>query len=998
MDISVSAAEIDDLMRSGEFDASWYASNFPDVETIGMDPAIHYLWLGKKLGRPGRKPDDSAAPPKLGVREGGGLERCGLNGLHSIDSYLKAERESFLLRLRSAPQPRFHRYRPLISILLPTYKSPINFLDAAIKSVVAQSYDNWELMITDDGSNQPTLNEFLRNAAKLDSRIKIQINDENRGISAATNDSFYKSSGEFVGLFDHDDILTLDALDLYVDALNKYPALDLIYSDECRVDEQDIPIDMFRKPDWSPAMLQNYMYTGHFSVYRRDVVERVGGFRTEYDFSQDYDLALRVTELTSRVHHIPQLIYGWRAIAGSGAAGGKDFARETNISALQDAMRRRGINGTAVPLPTANRVDRRGHMPRPLVSIIIPSDNRKHIEEAIQSIVAVTDYPHYEIVVVTNSRIISEMCGSTHKSVVFAPFDKKFNFSAKCNVGADASSGDFYCFFNDDVRPQNSDWIDALLEVGLMSDVGAVGAKLLYENGTIQHAGMITGVRNLIGTAFHCLPSDTSHHFNMAQCVRDVTLLCGALILMKRAVFQAIGGWNEDSFAIAHSDTDLCLKVWSAGMRCVYTPYAQLLHIGHVSIGQDEKNDQDKKKPKAKGEIALLRRWPTAIASDPYFTYPMVRSAYHDSQELFRVFPGDEFKLDSGSDVLIACHELTRSGAPLMAFEMARHLKSCGHFVTIIAPEDGAMRQAFNEIGITVIVDELLFHGHHSVLDFCRNFDVVIANTVVTWPLVKLVMNDVAVKWYIHESAFLESYLEAENISYCDIDQHAEIWAVSSIPGSILSRRGWQYKIIPPGVTTTPSITAVKTPSNDSLNVMVLGGYEPRKGQDLSIAMLDNLSNTTRAAIRLKFHGRTVDCEYYNQIAERVGKHHQTIELGPELGQAEARAAIRESDILLVPSRDESFSLVVVEALQQGVIVVCSRAVGISEFLEHGKHVFIADSPAPNDLANALETAVSNRDKWDSIRAAGARIAHEEFSDVAFKRRLMDALAEETSN
>lgn len=983
--------DIERLYQSGNFDPEWYSSQYPDVAILGMDPARHYLWIGKALGRR-PSPDHQEMPGLEAGRHFAFDEGRGPNGFRSIQTFLKHERVDFSRRLRSKPETDYFDYSPKISVLMPAFRSPLGFLRKAIDSVINQSYGNWELIIVDDGSDSEELSLFLEDIRNLDKRIICQINSSNKGISGATNDALSLASGEFVALFDHDDIMTLDALSRYVDVLNAFPALDLIYSDECRIDENDITIDVFRKPDWSSAMLLNYMYTGHLSVYRREIIERVGGFRSAYDFSQDYDLALRVTELTDRVYHIAEVLYGWRAIAGSGAAGDKDFARETNIAALQDAMKRRGIRGAARPLPTANRVDRRNALPQPKVSIIIPSDNPNHIKEAILAIVKSTKYNNYDIIVVTNSNIIGDLEGKIDAKVSFAKFDSPFNFSAKCNVGARASDSEFFCFFNDDVRPVSEDWIEALLEYGIMSDVGAVGAKLLYENGTIQHAGMITGVRNLIGTAFHCLPGDTSAYFNMAQCVRDVSLLCGALILMPRGVFYAIGGWDEGAFAIAHSDTDLCLKVWDAGLRCVYTPYAELIHIGHVSIGSDElKEISSKVKKKDKGEIALLKRWPRQISADPYFTHQMVRSVYHDSQEYFRIFPGAQFPLSRGRDILIVSHELTQSGAPFVALEMARALRDSGNFVVVIAPEDGPMRKALVNEGITVIIDELTLTGHESISRFCKNFDIVIANTIVTWPLVKAITGDVSVKWYIHESNFIRNFLSENDIDFGDLDGLVDVWAVTSVPGKILAEHDWVTQLLPPGVSEAEIVSSRSRQGND-IEIVVLGGYEPRKGQDLSIEMLKHLPPSIREMVRLRCYGRPVDRVFLDALHEHAAHFPKNVFLEASLDREQAQSAIANADIVLVPSRDESFSLVVIEALQHGSVVVCSRAVGASEFLDHGKHAFIADFPSPQHLADAVVDAISRRSNWPAIQVAAKELARAEFSENSFKQRLLNAL------
>ena len=394
--------------------------------------------------------------------------------------------------------------------------------------------------------------------------------------------------------------------------MNDDAALDFVYSDECTIDTYDVVDWLFHKPDWSPLLLLNFMYTGHFSVYRKELVERVGGFRSEFDYSQDYDVALRIAERTAKVAHIDECLYGWRMIPGSASVGGKPDARISNIAALQSAADRRGYDGVAIALPTANRVKRQLPIERPLVSIVVPSDNFSHIRSTVESIKHLTTYENYEIIVVTNSNLIALYSAKiASANVHFANYDKPFNFSEKCNVGASHAIGDYVIFYNDDLRVISPDWIDVILEYASLPGVGIVGPKMIYENGTIQHAGMVTGVRRLLGTAFHSYPAQTSAYVNMAQSVREVSLICGACLAMPMRVFNEIGGWDAHNTPIAHSDVDLCFRVRELGYSCVYTPHAELTHIGHVEIGAEEaaakKRTNSFKKNKA--DIFVLKRW-----------------------------------------------------------------------------------------------------------------------------------------------------------------------------------------------------------------------------------------------------------------------------------------------------------------------------------------------------------------------------------------------------
>ncbi|WP_293599894.1 glycosyltransferase, partial [Polynucleobacter sp. 35-46-11] len=397
-----------------------------------------------------------------------------------------------------------------ISILMPVYKVKPELLISAIESVRRQSYLNWELCIVDDGSDDVTIKKILENYSENDNRIKIQLNKTNHGISSATNDALDLATGEFVGLLDNDDILTFDALEEVFAAIKNNPSTDYIYSDECKIDDNGLPIEIFSKPDWSPSALINCMYTGHFSIYRKKLIYDIGKFRSKYDFSQDYDLALRASSQANNIIHISKVLYGWRMTEGSGAQGDKPYARISNIAALQDFADNKRILAKAEPEPYGNHLRILKSQNHEKVSIIIPSDNFTNISNTIDTIIENTLYENYEIIIVTNSKIAAKLQPiKSYDQIRIAKYDLPFNFSDKCNYGAKMATGEIIVFFNDDVRVVSKDWLEIIIEAFITTGAGIVGPKLLYENYLIQHAGMVTGVRGLVGTAFHCLPHET---------------------------------------------------------------------------------------------------------------------------------------------------------------------------------------------------------------------------------------------------------------------------------------------------------------------------------------------------------------------------------------------------------------------------------------------------------------------------------------------------------
>ena len=460
--------------------------------------------------------------------------------------------------------------QPLISVIMPVYKTPVKWLRRVVESLQAQYYDRWELCAVDDCSPTDEQRNLLKELAAGDPRVRFSVMEKNGGISAASNVSLQMARGEFIALVDHDDELTPDAFFRVVEALNQNPDADFLYSDECKVDdtEQSKLFHFVFKPDWSPEIMLNSMVTGHLTVYRRNLVESVGGFRGEYDFSQDYDLALRMSEATDRIVHIERILYLWRAIPGSAASGGKDYARESNIAALNDSFRRRGIPAEAQPGPLANIPNFDLPFDSTKVSIVIPSDSARNLRLALDAIRVGTGYPNYEVVVVCNGPV-AELLSEEYadwKSARFIKYDKKYNFSDKCNEGARAAHGDIVVFYNDDVFPMQNDWIERLIECLWIPGVGGVSPKLLYEDDTIQYAGMISGTPGLCGTAYNHVHVNSFDSFlTMHQWIRNVSILSGACCALRKETFLQIGAFDEVNTPDGHSDMDLSYKLIESG-------------------------------------------------------------------------------------------------------------------------------------------------------------------------------------------------------------------------------------------------------------------------------------------------------------------------------------------------------------------------------------------------------------------------------------------------
>ncbi len=519
-------------------------------------------------------------------------------------------------------------YRPKISILMPVWNTDEKWLRLAIDSVINQVYDNWELCIADGGSTKLYIKSILKKYAKKNSRIKVKFLTENKGISGNSNEALSLATGEFIGFLDHDDALAPFALHEVVYLLNQNQNFELIYSDEDKIDLSGNRRDPFFKPDWSPDYFLSQNYLCHFSVIRKNRIDSVGAFRTGYDGSQDYDLFLRCTEKISPsyIAHIPKILYHWRIIQGSAAEKeiAKPYAIISAKKALEDALRRRGQDGEVVEglFPSSYRI-RYAIQDNPLVSIIIPTkDHVDILKRCVQSILDKTEYKNYEIVIVDNQSKDPKTFEyynllETNSKIKILHYNKPFNYSAINNYAVTHVDSPYLLFLNNDTEVINAEWLSAMLEHAQRECVGAVGAKLLYPNNLIQHAGVIIGLGGVAGHSHKYFPGDDPGYCNRLRVIQNFSAVTAACVIMRKDIFQKIGGFRE-TLSIAFNDVDLCMRIRSAGYLIVYTPYSQLYHHESLSRGCE---DTREKQMRFSREVMLIReQWGIVIdKGDPYY-------------------------------------------------------------------------------------------------------------------------------------------------------------------------------------------------------------------------------------------------------------------------------------------------------------------------------------------------------------------------------------------
>lgn len=524
------------------------------------------------------------------------------------------------------------RSKPVISIITPTYNTPAPLLRECLNSVLAQTYPHWELCIADDASTQPEVRGVIEEYAARDSRVRVCWRERNGHISLASNSAIDLATGEFIALLDHDDKLAPHALYAVARAIESRPGAQIVYSDEDKLDADGQRCDPFFKPDWSPDLLRSQNYVSHLGVYRRELVESVGRFREGYEGSQDYDLLLRCLSRVNDaadVLHVPQVLYHWRKTDGSTAAAHeqKPYATEAARRALQEHADA-SSTGVKVSVIAPGLYRHRWPIPdpAPVVSLVIPTrDGLEVLCTCIDSIIQRTTYPHYEILVVDNQssepETLEYLEALPHKHggrVRVLRYDQPFNYSAINNFAVRHAQGSVIGLINNDVEVISPEWLTEMTSHAIRPDIGCVGAKLYYPDDTLQHGGVVVGLGGVAGHSHKYFPRNHPGYCNRLRVVHNLSAVTGAVLLVRKALFEAVGGLDGEHLHVAFNDVDLCLKVREVGFFNLWTPFAELYHHESKTRGADTTSAKQQRFDK---ECELMRtRWRTAQDLDPFYS------------------------------------------------------------------------------------------------------------------------------------------------------------------------------------------------------------------------------------------------------------------------------------------------------------------------------------------------------------------------------------------
>jgi len=521
-------------------------------------------------------------------------------------------------------------YKPLISVVMPVYNPNPEWLIEAIESVRKQIYPCWELCIADDASTDKRIRPILESYAKEDKRIKTVFREMNGHISAASNSALELTTGKWVALLDHDDLLAGHALFWVVDAINHNSDAHLIYSDEDKLDDSGRRFDPYFKCDWNEDLFYSQNTFSHLGIYRTELLKEIGGFRERFEGAQDYDLALRCIERIEpkQICHIPRVLYHWRIHAESTAQSldVKPYAALAGERALNEHFQRQGTNAMAEIIGYGYRV--RYALPDnlPMVSLIMPTRHGiQLIRKCVESILKKTTYPNYEILIIDNCsdnpatlHYFTELQAEARIRIVRD--DRPFNYSALNNTAAKLARGEIVGLLNNDLEVISPEWLSEMVSIALQPRVGAVGARLWYSNKTLQHGGVILGLgeSRVAGHAHFRLEGYHHGYISRAALISSFSAVTAACLVIRKAVYDEVGGWNESDLQVDYNDIDFCLRVREAGYRNVWTPYAELYH--HESATHGLENSPEKKEQFTKEVQYMKQRWGDLLLNDPAYS------------------------------------------------------------------------------------------------------------------------------------------------------------------------------------------------------------------------------------------------------------------------------------------------------------------------------------------------------------------------------------------
>jgi GT2 family glycosyltransferase len=870
---------------------------------------------------------------------------------------------------------------PLISVVMPVFDPPVALLERAIGSVVDQIYPHWELCIADDASTNPQVRVALAEWAARDERIKTVRRAANGHISRATNTAVELAVGEYLAFLDHDDELAPDALAEVALALAAQPDLDVVYTDDDHIDLDGRRFSPQFKPAWSPELLLSYMYLGHLLVVRRRVYEQIGGTRTGFEGSQDHDLALRLSEVTSRVGHVPRILYHWRTSPGSTAHSGaeKPYSLTAGERAVREALERRGAAAEVRQHPWAARngwaiFAHRYPDDGPRVAVLVLTRNRHDLLASCLKSLRKTSYRNWEVVIVDNDSddpSTIEYLRRRSERVLRISTEGRFNFARLANEAVAAVEADCVVLLNNDTEVLRPEWLSQMVGYLGLGGVGAVGARLLFPDGTVQHAGVIHGLHHgVAGHAFKGLPARDHGYLSYAKVARNYSAVTAACMLVRRDLFLELGGFDAETFAVAYNDADFCYRLLDAGYRIVYCPEAELLHREGASRARTD----DPAEPAA------------------------FRARYRDRRDRYYnpnlSLDNERFEISSRTlprpgqapiSTAMCAFNLNWEGAPYSQYELTMRLRDEGVIEPIVySPMDGPLRSAYEAAGIEVeIAPPPTFRAlslesyERQLVEFVDrlrqwNVELLYANTVQTFYGIDAARRaGLPSIWNPRESEDWRTYFD-----FLPSDIAARALACFQYPYQVVfvadaTRWAWRALDVRRNATTIhngldvgrfrkalPSRADARRQVELDVGEIValcVGTVCERKGQLDIVNAVAVLPESVIRKLRIVIVGDRpgpYSDELRKALAQLEPLRRSRVILAPETPDVAPYYAA--ADIFVCTSRIESYPRVTLEAMAAGLPMITTPAYGIAEQVQPGANAILYRPGEIRALCRAL--------------------------------------------
>ncbi|MEK0180341.1 MAG: glycosyltransferase [Oscillatoriales cyanobacterium] len=938
----------------------------------------------------------------------------------SVNQWNERSRSYLISRLESCQAPL-----PKISVVMPVYNPEVEFLSSAIGSVCNQVYQNWELCIADDCSTDLKVIETLKNWATKDTRIQLTFRQENGNISAATNSALAIATGEIIVFLDNDDELTLDALGEVALYFATNPTTDFLYSDDDKIDTKGSRFSPQFKPEWSPELLLSYMYLGHLCAVRKQIIEQIGGMRLGFEGSQDYDFALRATEISRHVAHLPLVLYHWRTAPGSTAISGaaKPASFSAGQKAIQDALNRQQIQGEVAQHTWAIK-ENLGIFAQnfpdtgPSVTIIIPTKNQQELLKSCLDSLEATTYKNYQILVIDNEsddpKALEYFKNLKCQVLPIKNQQGKFSYAAINNRAVEQCDSQYILFLNNDTEIINPRWLSQMVGYAQIAKVGAVGARLLYPDNRVQHAGIIHGLHHgLAGHAFKLMSSDNRGYLSQAMVTRNYSAVTAACMLTPRQLFLELGGFDEANFAVAYNDADYGYRLLENGYRCVYCPDAALLHKEGASRGFNDNPT----------EVAAFRRKyagkkdscysPHLSLEDEYFHIQPRRVFMKENRPLSEVEgfndPSTSLRVQRKPNdcvypvkVLMCSNSLDFTGAPLHQYEIAVKLAALGVIKPIVfCVSDGPLRQTYEQQGIEVIIyDNPLEHIYQrdaydeAIENFSQEIkklkvDAIYANTLENFFVVDAAQQiGIPTVWNVHESEPWQTYFNrfgseiAARALECFRFPYKVIFVADATRDRYLPLNSHHnFTVIHNGLdlsrldnSDNPELARKSLGvEEEDVVILVLGTVCERKGQQDLVKALALVAEEWHDKIRCFIVGDRPSI-YSNKLAELVSelpqKLRRRVTIVPET--SETGKYYQAADIFVCTSRVESFPRVILEAMAWNLPIITTPVFGIKEQVRPGINGLFYTPDRPEELAASLHTLLEDK-SWRQRLAENAK-------------------------